>query len=133
MANRPRALTLPPSATKIVCALGLESALVGRFHECDFPSTVARLPSCSRSRLPSRGDSRSIDETVKAIVSQGLSVYEDDAERMRALASDIIITQIQCEVCAVSRADVERAVCEWTGYRPRIVSLEPSTSLSATS
>ncbi len=121
-----RIVSLIASSTEIVCALGFGSDLVGRSHECDFPQWVQRLPACTSPKLPIEGTSYEVDQRVKAILAEGLSVYRVDAEALRSLAPDVIVTQSQCEVCAVSLRDVERAVCEWIDSRPRIVSLEPN-------
>lgn len=119
-----RIVSLLPSATEIVCALGLEHQLVGRSHECDYPPTVERLPALTAPRFDPAGSSLEIDRRVRAIVSEALSVYRVDAERLRALAPDYIVTQSQCEVCAVSESDVERAVADWIGTQPEVVSLK---------
>jgi len=120
-----RIVSLLASATEIVHALGCGDGLVGRSHECDHPPAVARLPICSRPRFPTDGDSRSLDREVKTLVEQGLAIYLVDADRLRALRPDVIITQVQCAVCAVSLADVERAVADWVGGAPRILALNP--------
>lgn len=122
-----RIVSLLPSLTEIVCALGLEERLVGRSHECDFPPSVARLPACTEPRFEPEGTSRQIDDRVKALVRDGLSVYRVDPERLRALAPDAILTQDHCQVCAASLADVEEAVAAWLGQRPRLVSVRPVT------
>src|SRR6266852_7446815 len=121
----PRIVTLLPSATEIVCALGFENQLVGRSHECDYPASVARLPALTEPKFNPEGTSAEIDERVKKIVADALSVYRVDAARLRELRPDVIVTQSQCEVCAVSESDVEAAVAEWLGARPQIVSLAP--------
>jgi len=121
-----RVVSLIASSTEIVCALGCEDRLVGRSHECDFPETVKRLPVCTEPKLKVDMAGYAIDEQVKAIIQEGLSVYRVHADRLKQLQPDIIITQTQCEVCAVSLRDVEAAVCDWVGSRPRIVSLEPN-------
>src|SRR5262249_59468651 len=108
-------------ATEIVCALGFEDQLVGRSHECDFPESVKRLPICTAPRFDVHGSSREIDERVKATLGQAVSVYNVDADLLRQLRPDVIVTQAQCDVCAVSLRDVERAVCDWLGTKPRIV------------
>ena len=121
----PRIVTLLPSATEIVCALGFEDQLVGRSHECDFPRAVVRVPALTEAKFNAEGTSAEIDQRVKKIVADALSVYRVDAARLRELKPDLIVTQSQCEVCAVSEREVEAAVAEWLGARPRIVSLAP--------
>lgn len=121
-----RIVSLLPSATEIVCALGYGDQLVGRSHECDHPASVTGLPICSRPRIRVDTSSSEIDRSVKAIVSKGLSVYEIDEETLRALAPDFIVTQTQCEVCAVSERDVERAVKDWLHGQGEIISLNPN-------
>lgn len=122
----PRVVSLLPSATEIVCALGMESSLVGRSHECDYPSTVTRLPVCTAPKFDPDGTSYQIDERVKGILGEALSVYRVDAETLRRLQPDVIVTQTQCEVCAVSADEVARAVAEWIGSPPKIVALAPN-------
>jgi len=122
----PRIISLIASATEIVCALGFESQMVGRSHECDFPASVKRLPVCTSPKFEVEGLSYEIDERVKAILQEALSVYRVDADLLERLRPTHIITQSQCEVCAVSLKDVEQAVCQFTGSQPVIVSLEPN-------
>jgi iron complex transport system substrate-binding protein len=122
----PRIVTLLPSATEIVCALGFEDQLVGRSHECDYPPTVTRLPALTEPKFKVEGSSAEIDQRVKQIVREALSVYRVDAAKLRELRPDVIVTQSQCEVCAVNLADVEDAVADWLGARPTIVSLAPN-------
>ncbi|HLG12973.1 MAG TPA: cobalamin-binding protein [Blastocatellia bacterium] len=124
--HRPRIISLIASATEIVCALGFEEQLVGRSHECDYPASVARLPVCTAPKFNVEGTSYEIDQRVKAILTDALSVYRVDAELLDRLKPTHIITQSQCEVCAVSLKDVERAVCEMIDSKPVIVSLEPN-------
>ena len=121
----PRIVSLIASSTEIVCALGFERHLVGRSHECDFPASVRSLPVCTEPKFAD-GMSYQIDERIKAILQEGLSVYRVDAERLEALQPDLIVTQTQCDVCAVGLAEVEDAVCQWVGSSPRIVSLHPN-------
>ena len=120
-----RIVSLIASATEIVCALGFEEFMVGRSHECDYPPSVEKLPVCSSSKVDVDGSSRAIDDQVRAIVADALSVYRVDAPLLDDLAPTVIVTQTQCEVCAVSLKDVERAVCELVASEPKIVSLEP--------
>ncbi|MGH7985998.1 MAG: cobalamin-binding protein [Candidatus Binataceae bacterium] len=121
----PKIISLLPSATEIVCALGFESAMVGRSHECDYPPTITCLPVLTEPKFDPHGSSAELDQRVKRILREALSVYRVDPEKLRALAPDVIVTQSQCEVCAVSMREVEEAVAQWTGARPRIVSLAP--------
>jgi iron complex transport system substrate-binding protein len=87
---------------------------------------VTALPAVTAPKLDIAKPSGDIDRQVKALLEQALSVYRVDADRLRELAPDIIVTQTQCEVCAVSQSDVEAALAHWTGARPRIVSLAPN-------
>jgi iron complex transport system substrate-binding protein len=121
----PRIVSLLPSATEIVCALGFEHDLVGRSHECDFPPSVERLPVLTEPKFRPKGTSAEIDRDVKKIVGEALAVYRVDTAKLRELKPDFIVTQSQCEVCAVSEADVETAVGEWLGAKPKIISLAP--------
>lgn len=120
-----RVASLLPSCTEIACALGARDALVGRSHECDFPPGVESLPVLTAARVDASAPSAELDRDVKALVARGLSIYEVDAERLCALQPDVVLTQTQCEVCAVTPRDLESALAEWTGRKPRIVSLEP--------
>ena len=121
-----RIVSLLPSATEIVAAVGMAGQLVGRSHQCDFPPDVARLPALSATKVRLDGTSLDIDRRVNEIIAQGVSVYSVDAERLRALRPDVIVTQTQCAICAVTPADLEEALCEWTGMAPTLVSLEPN-------
>lgn len=121
-----RIVSLIASATEIVCALGCEEQLVGRSHECDYPESVRRLPVCTAPKFDVSGSSYAIDQRVKAIVQEGLSVYRVDSDTLLALEPDVIVTQSQCEVCAVSEREVERVICQWLRKCPRLVSLRPN-------
>src|SRR3989440_11341251 len=126
MSSSPRIISLLPSATEIVAALGFVKNLVGRSHECDFPPGVEKLPACSSTKVPAHGNSYEIDQRVKEIVAEGLSVYRVDVDRLRELQPDLILTQTQCAVCAVTPRDLEDALCAWVGIQPTMVSLEPN-------
>jgi iron complex transport system substrate-binding protein len=122
-----RIVSLIASATEIVCALGLRDRLVGRSHECDYPPDVLQLPALTEPKFKVEGTSAEIDQRVRAIVRDGLSVYRVDGEALNGLAPDVIVTQDHCEVCAVSLSDVEAATCTWTGRPVEIVSLKPNS------
>lgn len=125
-APQKRVVSLIASSTEIVCALGLGSWLVGRSHECDFPAEVRGLPPCTEPKFDTGGTSYEIDQRIKAILQEGLSVYRVSAETLDRLQPDLILTQTQCEVCAVSLRDVEEAACQLVSSRPQIVSLHPN-------
>ncbi|MGI9403366.1 MAG: cobalamin-binding protein [Hyphomicrobium sp.] len=125
--HNPRVVSLIASATEIVHALGAGEMQVARSHECDWPPAVLDLPALTRPKFKVDGSSRAIDQAVRSLVEQGLAVYAVDADSLKALAPDVILTQDQCEVCAVSLADVERAVCSWTDNTAEIISLRPRT------
>jgi len=122
----PRIVSLLPSATEIVCALGFQDALVGRSHECDFPRGVERLPVCTAPKVGG-ADTRSIHASVSAILQHDISVYRVDSDLLRELQPTHIVTQIQCEVCAVSLRDVEAAIADWTGIAPKLIPLNPQS------
>jgi iron complex transport system substrate-binding protein len=86
---------------------------------------VAQLPVLTEPKLDPGSTSRQIDDRVKKIVRDGLSVYRVDAARLREIQPTLSLTQDQCEVCAASLKDVEDALRTWLGARPRIVSLDP--------
>jgi len=122
----PRVVSLIASATEIVYALGLGDLLVARSHECDWPPEVVRLPAASRPGFPTTGTSRAIDLAVKDRLAKALSIYEVDADVLRRVRPDVILTQTQCAVCAVTPGDVERAVCQLAGQAVTVVALEPN-------
>lgn len=120
-----RIVSLLPSATEIAVALGLGDQLVGRSHECDFPPAVADLPVCTSTRLEKGLRSAEIDRRVQEIVTQGLSMYEVNAELLRSLKPDIILTQTACAVCAVTPGDLEICLADWMGEAPLLISTAP--------
>ena len=119
-------VSLLPAATEIVCALGLEGSLVGRSHECDYPESVKNLPICSEANFPDGLSSADIDIKVKEILADALSVYTVKREMIKALAPDVVITQAQCEVCAVSLPEVEQALQNYLDKSAHIISLQPN-------
>jgi len=131
MSNAPiRIISLLPSTTEIVCALGLEDALVGITHECDYPPSVVNKPRLTSSRISHETmTSAEIDHAVRSQLAQmdgHGSIYDLDESRLRALKPDLILTQELCEVCAVSYKTVERAARMFEA-EVRVVSLEPNT------
>ena len=120
-----RIISLIASATEIVSALGYKNCLVGRSHECDFPPDVLNLPVCSEPRIDVSASSGEIDRQVRSTVREVLSVYSVFRDELERLRPTTIITQSQCDVCAVNLRDVETVVAEMTGKHPNIVSLEP--------
>jgi iron complex transport system substrate-binding protein len=122
-----RVVSLLPSATEIVCALGAGASLVGISHECDFPSAISGLPVLTRSRIDAHGSSRAIDAAVREVLRDALSLYAVDEPLLAALEPDLIVTQDLCEVCAVSLDDVKAAVARLSRRENvRIVSLKPT-------
>jgi iron complex transport system substrate-binding protein len=119
-------VSLLPAATEIICALGLEHQLVGRSHECDYPASISNLPVCSSAKFLPGSDSAEIDRQVKEILSESLSIYTIDRDLIKSLAPDVIITQAQCEVCAVSLKDVELALSDLLDKECQIISLQPN-------
>lgn len=125
--NQQRIISLLPAATEIVCALGLEGNLVGRSHECDFPESVKNLPICSSAKFVPGANSQEIDAQVKEILSDALSIYQIDKGLIKTLKPDVVITQAQCEVCAISLKDVEVALSDLVDANTKIISLQPNT------
>ncbi|HZI19085.1 MAG TPA: cobalamin-binding protein [Pyrinomonadaceae bacterium] len=124
--DTPRIVSLLPSATEIVCALGLEEALVGVTHECDHPPEVVGKPVLTASRISHETmTSREIDHAVRSQLDGHGSIYDLDEKLLRELRPDLVITQELCEVCAVGYSTVERAARTLEGDC-KVVSLEPT-------
>lgn len=122
-----RVLSLLSSTTEIIYALGCGDRLVGRSHECDYPEEVSDLPICTFPKFNVDGTSREVDDEVKSLVQSALSIYYINEKLLKELKPDIIFTQSQCEVCAVSVSDVENALKNITGLSSRVISVEPNS------
>lgn len=126
-AETPRIVSLLPSATEILDALGLMPFVVGRSHECDYPVEIGDRPICTSARLNSGRSSVNIDRDVKQLLQSALGIYEVDIEQLQRLRPTHIVTQDQCDVCAVTLADVDAAVATFVDPKPQVISLQPST------
>jgi iron complex transport system substrate-binding protein len=121
-----RIVSLLPSATEIICVLGLEDQLVGVTHECDYPASVRALPKVTRTLIPTDASSAEIDHLVEERLTQQVALYTLDMETLERLEPDLIVTQALCDVCAVAAAEVEAVACTLPG-RPRVINLEPES------
>jgi iron complex transport system substrate-binding protein len=121
-----RIVSLVPSATEMLFALGLGDDVVGVTHECDYPAAAQDLPKITRDVLPAGLSAAQIDAAVKERTLAGESIYELDADELHDLEPDLIVTQALCSVCAVSYDDV-RAVAEEIESHPEVISLDPHT------
>ncbi len=120
-----RIVSLIPSGTEILAALGLTDAIVGRSHECDFPSEIKNLPACTQARLNSNAASGEIHDKVNELLQSALSIYQIKTDILQQLQPTHIITQDQCDVCAVSFGEVENALKSLTLTSPQVISLQP--------
>ena len=118
-------VSLLPSATEIICALGLSSQLVGISHECDHPDDITHLPRLTSSSINPQGKSREIHDSVENLIQKTLSVYDLNLDLLQNLKPDVIITQDICDVCAVPLNQVEEACKEIFGAQVKILSLRP--------
>ncbi|PYS74434.1 MAG: cobalamin-binding protein [Acidobacteria bacterium] len=122
-----RIVSLLPSTTEIVCALGLDAELVGITHECDYPPSAVDKPRLTASRISHETmTSKEIDHAVRSQLDGHGSIYDLDEAKLRRLNPDLILTQELCEVCAVSYKTVERAARMFAAD-VKVVSLEPKT------
>jgi iron complex transport system substrate-binding protein len=121
-----RIVSLVPSATEMLFALGLGSDLIAVTHECDYPPAALELPRVTRDVLPGGLTAAQIDAAVKERTLSGESIYELDTGLLHELKPDLIVTQALCSVCAVSYDDV-RAVADEIESHPRVISLDPHT------
>jgi iron complex transport system substrate-binding protein len=121
-----RIVSLVPSATEMLFALGLGPEVVAVTHECDYPAEAEELPKVTHDLLPSGLSAAEIDAAVKERTLAGQSIYELDDEALREMEPDLIVTQALCSVCAVSYDDV-RAIAEELPSHPQVISLDPHT------
>jgi iron complex transport system substrate-binding protein len=121
-----RIVSLVPSATEMLFAIGAGTEVVAVTHECDFPPQVEDLPRITQDVIGPGLDARSIDTAVRELTQEGRAIYELDEQLLQRLQPDLIVTQALCAVCAVSVDDV-RAVAERMDPRPEVLSLDPKT------
>jgi iron complex transport system substrate-binding protein len=127
MPSASRIVSFLPSATEMVCVLGLEEKLLGLTHECDFPGSIKGKPVVVKSAIPVEQLSEpQIDTAVSERLSAGLSVYQVDEVLLKSLAPDLILTQDLCQVCAPSGNEVRQALNALPN-RPEILWLTPRT------
>ena len=127
MTKKLRIISLLPSATEIVAALGLIDCLVGISHECDYPPAVQNLPICTEATINSNKTSAKIDADIQSLLQATLSIYKIKTDVIEKLQPTHIITQDQCDVCAVSFGEVQKAVAQLIHSNPEIISLQPNT------
>src|ERR1700683_5653830 len=119
-----RICSLLPSATEILYALGLGDSVVGVTHECDFPAEASKKPALIRPRVDPHAAAGEINRQVSELVARGESIYAVDAELLRSLEPDLIITQDLCHVCAASPDDLATALTRLP-KKPRVLTLTP--------
>jgi iron complex transport system substrate-binding protein len=122
-----RLVSLLPSATEIIDCLGLTDRLVGISHECDYPPEVKNRAICTSAKLSIHQSSGEIHQEVDKLLAAAASIYEINLDALTQLQPTHIITQDQCDVCAVSFSEVEKAVAKLTNSHPQIISLQPDT------
>ena len=120
-------VTLIPSATEIVAFLGYKDSIVGRSHECDYPKDLNNIIKLTSPKIDIDGTSKEIDTQINTILENSLSVYKVDVDQLKILKPDFVITQSQCEVCAVSFSEVEDIVSKHLSEKTKIISLQPNT------
>lgn len=121
-----RIISLIPSGTEILASLGLTNAIVGRSHECDYPPEIVDRPICTQARLDSNVPSDKIHNQINYLLESALSIYQVNTEILQTLHPTHILTQDQCNICAVSFQEVEKAVAQLTHGSPQVISLQPN-------
>ena len=121
-----RIVSLIPGGTEILAALGLVDNIVGRSHECDYPPEIQNRPICTQARLDSNASSSEINDEVNNLLQSALSIYQIKTDILEQLQPTHIVTQDQCDVCAVSLHEVEEAVATLIHSKPQIISLQPN-------
>lgn len=124
--SKPRIISLIPNATEILAALGLTNRIVGRSHECDYPPEILNRPVCTSARLDTDAPSGEIHSKVNNLLQSALSIYQIQTDIIEKLQPTHILTQDQCDACAVSFSEVEKAVSQLTHNLVKIVSLQPN-------
>jgi iron complex transport system substrate-binding protein len=119
-----RIVSLLPSATEILYALGVGDQVVGITHECDYPPEVAGKPALLKPRVDPTAAPAEIDRQVSELVARGESIYAVDADLLASLAPDLIVTQDLCHVCAASPDDLATALSRFS-RPPRVLTLTP--------
>ena len=122
-----RIVSLLPATTEWAYAFGAGEDLVGRSHECDAPPAALALPVVTRTSVPTSADASTIQARVQQSLAEGLSLFDVDFDLLRSLRPDLVLTQAQCEVCAVSASELEGQLAGWTGGRPELFSFSPRT------
>jgi iron complex transport system substrate-binding protein len=115
-----RLVSLLPSATEIIACLGLTERLVGISHECDYPTEIKDRAVCTSARLSLHQSSGEIHQEVDKLLAAAMSIYEINLDVLTQLQPTHIITQDQCDVCAVSFPEVEKAVAKLTNSHPQM-------------
>lgn len=120
-----RIVSLLPSATEIICALGLRENLVAVSHSCDFPASVSALPRVTSTAVPYQASGQVIDAFVSQFLTENQALYDVDWTLLASLKPDVIVSQALCDVCAVSGAEVEARLGEISSG-PKLVNMEPA-------
>ena len=110
---------------------GEKNSIIGRSHECDFPIELNKVVPLTSPKLNVTGSSREIHDQIEGILSNSLSVYKVDIEKLKLLNPDYVITQAQCEVCAVSLSEVEKIISKYLSKNTKVISLQPNNDFNS--